>query len=109
MTAFDGVPLEVIDESPKHSAYRLRRRESPFVIRFVEKGETLQLPIALASMYSKYVRELFMTCFNRYWKAQLADLKPTAGYYNDGQRFLADIDAVIARNRLDRNHLVRLV
>ena len=108
MTAFDGVPLDVLDESPQHSAYRLRRAASPFVIRFMEKGESKQLPIALASIYSKYVRELFMACFNRYWKSQLADLKPTAGYYTDGQRFLTDIETVIARQQLDRKWLVRM-
>ena len=109
MTAFDGVPLEVIDESPDHSAYRLRRRVSPFVIRFITKGESKHLPIALASIYSKYVRELFMTCFNRYWTAQQIDLKPTAGYYKDGQRFIADIEPLIARQRLDRRQLVRVL
>jgi hypothetical protein len=109
MTAFEDAPLQVIDESPEHSGYKIRRREAPFVIRFVMKGESKQLPIALASIYSKYVRELFMLSFNRYWTAQLANLKPTAGYYKDGQRFLAEIDPVIASRRLDRNWLVRVV
>src|SRR5207249_3148502 len=60
MTAYDGVPLEVIDESPDHSGYKLRRSHAPFVIRWIVKGESKQLPIALASIYSKYIRELFM-------------------------------------------------
>lgn len=109
MTAFEDAPLEVIDESPDHSAYRLRRERSPFVIRFMTGGESKQLPVALASIFSKYVRELFMKCFNRYWTAQLADLKPTAGYYQDGQRFLNDINPLLVRQQLDRNRLVRLV
>lgn len=108
MTAFDGEPLQVLEESPERSGYCLRRAVGPFTIRFVMKGESHQLPIALASVYSKYVRELFMMSFNRYWKSQLADLRPTSGYYQDGQRFLADIDAVIARQQVERARLVRI-
>ena len=52
------------------------------------KGETHHLPIALASIMSKYIRELFMLFFNRYWANQVTDLRPTAGYYQDGKRFL---------------------
>ena len=30
--------------------------------------------------------------FNAYWQRLLPELKPTAGYYNDGLRFLQDIE-----------------
>ena len=107
MTAFDDVQLDVLEESPERSSYRLTRRPAPWVVRFVRNGETHHLPIALASIISKYVRELFMICFNRYWCAQVSGLRPTAGYYQDGQRFLADIDAAITRQHVDRHWLVR--
>ncbi len=41
----------------------------------------------------KYLREAMMSRFNRYWQRQVPDVPPTAGYYNDGLRFLKDIDA----------------
>ena len=107
MTAFDDVRLDILEESPDRSSYRLTRQPVPWVIRFVRQGETHHLPIALASIVSKYIRELFMNCFNRYWCAQVADLRPTAGYYQDGQRFLADADQAIARQGVDRDWLVR--
>jgi len=107
MTAFDDARLEVLEESPGRSSYRLTRRPAPWVIRFVRDGETHHLPVALASIFSKYIRELFMTCLNRYWCTQVAGLRPTAGYYQDGRRFLEDIRGEIARQGVDRQWLVR--
>jgi len=107
MTAFEDAQLEVIEETPERSSYRLERPHSPWMVRFVEKGESHHLPIALASIYSKYVRELFMICFNRYWAGQVAGLRPTGGYYADGQRFLADIEPALIAQGVDRGRLVR--
>lgn len=107
MTAFEDARLEVLEESPDRSGYRLNRRPAPLVVRFVKEGEKHHLAIALASIVSKYVRELFMICFNRYWCSQVAGLRPTAGYYEDGQRFLTDIQDAAACRRIDRNILVR--
>ncbi len=107
MTAFEDAQLEILEESPDRSGYRLNRRPAPWVVRFMKEGESHQLPIALASIVSKYVRELFMICFNRYWCSQVAGLRPTAGYYEDGQRFLADIRECEASLGVDRRMLVR--
>ncbi|MEP0842756.1 MAG: hypothetical protein HRF43_08595 [Phycisphaerae bacterium] len=109
MTAFDDARLEIIEETPRRSSYRLDRPSGPWLVRFVEKGETLHLPIALASVFSKYVRELCMICFNRYWAGHVAGLKPTGGYHGDGRRFLADIAPVLDAQRHDRDRLVRRV
>ncbi len=107
MTAFEDAQLDVLEESPERSSYRLTRRPAPWAVRFVTKGEEHHLPIALASILSKYLRELFMARFNQYWSAHVADLRPTAGYYQDGQRFLTDIAPAITRLQIDRQWLVR--
>jgi hypothetical protein len=107
LRAFEGAELSVLEENDDRSAYRLIRPGSPLLIRFLVKGETHQMPIALASCYSKYVRELFMNAFNRYWCEQQAGLRPTGGYNNDAQRFLKDIDALIRSRNVDRSILVR--
>ena len=36
--------------------------------------------VALASIVSKTVRELWMDVFNAYWLARMPGLRPTAGY-----------------------------
>jgi len=109
MTAWADAEFEVLEESPDRSGYRLTRSGNPWTIRFVVEGETCQMPVALASIFSKYVRELFMICFNRYWCGRIPALRPTAGYNQDGRRFLADIDALVKEQNVDRNWLVRLL
>lgn len=109
MTAFPDARLEIVEETSARSSYRLDRPEAPWMVRFCEKGETHHLPIALASIYSKYIRELLMICFNRYWAGHVAGLRPTGGYYSDGQRFLAEIEPVLAAQRVDRHRLVRCI
>jgi len=89
---FEDWSLEVTRELDGHSAYRLLRGDDVVRVIFCEKAEAQCMPVALASMLSKYLREALMGRFNAYWKAILPDLAPTAGYYGDGSRFLADID-----------------
>ncbi|MDO5579804.1 MAG: hypothetical protein Q4G69_01600 [Planctomycetia bacterium] len=59
-------------------------------IRFTAKGESW-FPTALSSLFSKYLRELSMDLFNRYWLEKKPDLLPTAGYPVDARRFYAEI------------------
>jgi ribonuclease HII len=109
MTAFGDARLEIMEESPQRSTYRLIRPQNNWLLSFVTNGENHHLPIALASIACKYVRELFMLCFNRYWSRQVCDLQPTAGYYQDGRRFLEDIAPALERLQLDRRRLVRML
>jgi ribonuclease HII len=59
-------------------------------IEFISKGESW-LPIALASMCAKYVREIYMQRWNQYWQIHVPHLKPTKGYPVDAKRFIKDI------------------
>jgi ribonuclease HII len=90
---FDEWSLEVTKETDGHSEYRLLRGPDIVRIMFREKAEAQCMPVALASMLSKYLRESLMRRFNSFWKAHIPDLVPTAGYYNDGLRFLNDIQS----------------
>lgn len=90
---FEDWSLEILREEDGRSDYRLTKGGHAVWITFCEKAEAQCLPVAMASMVSKYLREALMSRFNRYWQSLLPDLKPTAGYYGDGERFLQDIDA----------------
>jgi hypothetical protein len=48
-----------------------------------------------------------MRLFNGFWCEAAPDLRPTAGYYTDAQRWLGDADEVIRRLSVDRRVLVR--
>lgn len=107
MRAFEDAHLEVLEEGKQRSGYLLNFQSASWAVRFVTNGETHHLPIALASIFSKYIRELLMICFNRYWAACVPGLRPTAGYYEDGKRFLADIAHVVRAQGLAQQYLVR--
>ena len=65
------------------------------------------MPVALASMLAKYIREAVMQRFNAYWCARMPELRPTAGYYGDARRFLADIQPLIASAEVAPEQFVR--
>ena len=44
---------------------------------------------------------------NKFWCARVPNLRPTAGYYQDGRRFLEDISGAIDTAAVDRAILVR--
>ena len=106
-TAFPDYELQIVKESDRHSAYRLTRPGRRCEIAFAQGGESRYLPTALASMYSKYLRELCMHRFNAFWAEQAPHLRPTAGYYTDGQRWLKEARTVLDRLGIERELLVR--
>lgn len=107
MRSFEDRRLRVVDETDACSAYELRAGDSRWGVEFHTGGEDAHLPIAAASIVSKYVRELLMHRFNTWWGEQVADLRPTAGYYTDGMRFLRDIAPGIRRLGIQKSRLVR--
>ena len=82
--------VEVGEEGRYESRYQFGPSQRRVDICFQAKGESW-LPAALASMASKYLRELAMRAFNDFWCSQLEGLKPTAGYPLDAKRFKAEI------------------
>jgi ribonuclease HII len=107
-TAFPDYALQIIDESFERSCYRLESPARVVRIEFVTKGEEHHLPIALASVYSKYQRELYMRSFNAYWSSQDTSLRPTAGYHADARRWLHDAEPLLDRFGVDRAKFVRV-
>jgi hypothetical protein len=89
---FEDWELSIDHEAGGHSEYQLKKSEQVVRVVFCEKAEAECLSVALASMISKYLREAMMRRFNAFWKMQLPDVQPTAGYYGDGVRFLSDIE-----------------
>jgi hypothetical protein len=85
--------VDVCVESRSESVYRWGPSERRVEARFAAQGERF-LPAALASMTSKYVRELAMRAFNEFWRARIPGLQPTAGYPADAKRFHAAIRQV---------------
>lgn len=88
-------------ESADASSYTLVSGRNQLQYQFLVGGESCAAEIAAASILAKYVRELMMHVFNRFWQSRHAALKPTAGYPQDAGRFLAAIegDGMFAEHR----------
>ncbi len=87
---FDDRLVRVCHESRPESSYYIGTPKQPIAISFRSKGESF-LPSALASIASKYLRELAMLAFNEFWLKRQPDLRPTAGYPMDAKRFRLDV------------------
>ncbi|MGQ3684098.1 MAG: hypothetical protein ACUBOA_03660 [Candidatus Loosdrechtia sp.] len=105
---FSAAKIKIVNESAGISHYRISEKQKDMEISFVEKGESRCLSVALASIFSKYIRELFIKLENQYWHQFLPDLKPTAGYYEDAQRFLSDIEHIRKREKIRDDILIRI-
>lgn len=89
----DQHPVEVRREAKACSRYAWGPPDQRVQVSFHTRGESL-LPVALASMASKYLRELAMRALNDFWCRRVPRLRPTAGYPADATRFGAQIRRV---------------
>jgi ribonuclease HII len=107
LRSFPEMELRIIQETEPRSAYVLRGRSRAVHVSFEVGADERHFPVSLASMVSKYVRELLVECMNRYFAGMSSDLKPTAGYWTDGLRFLDDLAKCVPTLQIDRHRLVR--
>ena len=104
---FPDMEMKVIRQDTAISSYELTRGWRKMRLHFVVKADSIHLPVALASMTSKYIRELLIGSLNSYFLTHFADLKPTAGYWKDGLRFIEDIKENLPRLKYDSEKLIR--
>src|SRR5436305_11478164 len=69
-----------VRESAEVSEYCVDGLGRDVRLLFRPKADGNSLPVALASMLAKYLREVFMLQFNRYSLTHVPGLKPPAGY-----------------------------
>jgi hypothetical protein len=82
--------VEVRGEGCRRSCYRFGPSDRRTDVTFRVQAESC-LPAALASMASKYLRELAMRALNDFWRRRVPGLCPTAGYPGDAERFRTDV------------------
>jgi ribonuclease HII len=104
---FGDMKLKILRESPATSSYELQADGRAMRIHFVVGADGRYLPVSLASMVSKYLRELLVGNINRYFIGLHADLKPTAGYWKDGLRFIEDVRSSLPGVQFNSKQLIR--
>jgi len=104
---FSELELTILCESPALSSYELRSGSKRMRLHFAVGADEKFLPVSLASMVSKYIRELLVGSINRYFAGFGGDLRPTAGYWKDGLRFIKDVKTNLPHVRVDDNQFIR--
>jgi ribonuclease HII len=106
-SAFDDGWVHAIKETSQECSYEIREIGREITITFQPRADETFLPVALASMASKYVREICMMQFNRYWQTKIPGLKGTAGYPVDAKRFLDDIRPKLLEMKIPEDQIWR--
>ncbi len=99
-------PVKIHQESLEASQYTWTTDDSDVQIEFNARGEGA-LPVALSSMVSKYVREIYMKLWNRFWMNHLPNIKPTKGYPQDAKRFMAEIQSCCQKLKIEKEAIWR--
>ena len=104
---FPDFSLSVVRQDPNMSSYELNLNGQVMRIHFCAKADTKHLVVGLASMVSKYVREVMMHSLNHYFCNLCPELCPTAGYWEDGQRFVNDLKIYLPSHLSNPERLIR--
>lgn len=86
---FPGAFVWEEERSVERQRYRLDGLAGPTRVEFRAKADGSSFAVALASMVSKYLREVLMRRFNAHWRALVPELPVTSGYHADANVFLA--------------------
>lgn len=101
-----GARVRIIGESDERSTYEIG---NGLFVSFEIEAEERHLPVALSSMGAKLVRELFMRRLNAFFAERKPGIAPTAGYVEDGRRFLAEVKPILAREAIPEADFARVV
>ncbi len=95
-------------ESEQRSWYEVRRGARSFRIEYRVGADASAPQTALASMLAKYLRELHMTLWNAWFAELCPEVRPTAGYTEDGRRWLDETRAAREAAGIPDARLVRV-
>lgn len=94
-------------ESAERSRYRLDRPGGAWHVEFRVGADAGAPQVALASMLAKYLREVFMGLWNDWFATLCPEVRPTAGYTQDGRRWLDESRALRDEAGIPDDALVR--
>ncbi|HEY4687459.1 MAG TPA: hypothetical protein VIH20_04540 [Candidatus Subteraquimicrobiales bacterium] len=90
---FKNFDIKRLVEKKEISTYHLSSDVLDFNLSFIESGDIYHFPIALASLFGKYIREVFMHHQNQVFKGWDSSVKPASGYRNSSTKiFIKDTE-----------------
>jgi len=106
---FAGKTVRSVEQGFDNSSYIIKSKPaSDATVSFIKDGDSSEFVIALASIFSKYYRELGMFKLNRFFRSHIPSLKPTSGYYTDSRRFIRTINPLFDKLNLSRHDFIRI-
>ncbi len=106
VAAVPGAEVDLVRRDDERVFYRLHDAEREMFVEVLVGGDGKRYCVALASVAAKWSRELVMGRFNRVFGELAPELKPTAGYGTDANRWIREARAELGRGVVDP--LVRL-
>jgi ribonuclease HII len=100
--------LAVLKEDEHLSSYQLQSEAGTMRLHFSAGADETYLPVSLASMLAKLIRELLIANLNRYFSEICGQIRPTAGYWEDGQRYLLELSERLGEDCVPKHLLVRV-
>jgi hypothetical protein len=101
MEAIPDIWIDRGPEGPELSEYKLRGPGRSVSLRLSPRADGCDGLVALASIVSKTIREVWMDVFNAFWVSRLDGLRPTAGYPVDAARFRRQIEPLARSQGLE--------
>lgn len=96
LKCFTGRWVTPVCEKARESRYRLDGNTRVIHVQFLPRAEMSSMVVALASMLAKYVREIWMSQFHRFWQRYVPDLDTTGGYLPHARPWYARIAPLLA-------------
>jgi hypothetical protein len=92
----DGI-VQILQEKDELCTYKVLGCKREILLLVCPKADSTYLTVAAASMLAKHLREISMEMVNQFWIEKCPELKPTAGYPEDGKRFFNQIQPILVR------------
>lgn len=109
LTGFADKIVRPVEQGFDNSSYSIKTKSSfDASVSFIKDGDSSEFAIALASIFSKYYRELAMLNLNRFFQSHIPLLKSTSGYQTDSRRFIREINPLFSKLGLDRDNFIRI-
>lgn len=105
---FPSMELTILKESEELSSYQLQSEKGRMRLHFSAGADAKYLPVGLASMAAKLVRELLMGNLNAYFMEMCKQIRPTAGYWEDGHRYISELSERLGEKSLPKHLMVRV-
>jgi len=98
--------IKILEQNRNISSYELLNNLE-IRLSFIKEGDKTHFPIALSSVFSKYIRERFIKNINEFFATKIQDLEPTKGYAYKIEKFIEVTNDVRKKYDIAQNCFLR--